>query len=533
MKTIYITIILAFFGAKINAQTWQWAEQATGSHDDFSNAIDVDNNGNSFITGKFFDSISLGTTILNAPNIWAVYLAKYDASGNLQWARIAATDSNIKVTGINLDNSGTINIVGQYKGVATFGDVGTIILTSSADYDVYVAKYDNSGTILWAQTAGGAGYDYGSDISSDNNGNIFITGEFHITPFNLSSSKVFISKYDNLGNNLWLKLPPTYTTTDYGEGIVTDSNGTSYIIGQFFNSLSFDSSIVLNAGNIESNIYIGKFNSSGQNIWLQKAGAASGYCGGLAIDINSIGESYLTGFFHGTINFDAISIAGTFGTGNEIFIAKCDSNGNYLWASNPHGLGEGRNISVNDSNECLVSGYFSGTLNFGPSTFNNTGFRDIFLFQINSAGNPLWGAQLGSLADINLGGAKIKSEEIFITGNFLDTLSFASNPLLISGSGNYDVFTAKMNLATGIEENNFTTTIKIYPNPCNSFLHVDGISKLFSIVIYNSYGQLIYSIESNKEMLTIDISKYSSGIYFMNVNTGTFQKSLTFNKSYE
>src|SRR6185503_3566748 len=83
--------------ATIQAQTWQWAKKAGGAQKDFATSIAVDEDGNSFITGKFYDSISFDSIVLSSPGLWSVYIAQYDAEGNFIWAKIAASGYSIDV----------------------------------------------------------------------------------------------------------------------------------------------------------------------------------------------------------------------------------------------------------------------------------------------------------------------------------------------------------------------------------------------------------------------------------------------------
>ena len=506
MKQLYIILSVLFCSLNSYSQTWQWARRAGSTQNDYLAKIDVDETGNSYIAGKFNDTISFGAVTLLSPGISSIYLAKYDISGNFQWAKIAASDSAINIGGIHIDKHGNISLVGQYADTGYFGDTHSDTLISSGDYDVFVARYDADGNLLWASSTGGTGYDYGSGVSNDFNGNTFITGEFHVTPFQFSSSKIFIAKYDSLGNNSWFKIPQTYSSTDIAEGIVTDSTGTSYITGQFFSTLSFDASVVLDAGNVEANVYVGKFNSDGTNTWLQKAGAASGYCGGIGIAIDKRGNNYLTGFFHGTISFGTLNLSSSFGITNEIFIAKCDSGGNFNWVVKPYGPGQVRAIAVNENNECYVSGYFTTSLQVGSTTLVNNAPQAIFILKADSSGNFDFATQVGGIYNISLGGIKTEGSDIFfISGIFSDTLNFNSSLSLETTGSNFDLFTAKMSDVTGIQEVMLNKFITIYPNPVT-----DISTTSFFVNKKDNIDLSLYDITGNK-VQTIVRREFLSG----------------------
>ena len=64
----------------------------------------------------------------------------------------------------------------------------------------------------------------------------------------------------------------------------------------------------------------------------------------------------------------------------------------------------------------------------------------------------------------------------------------------------------------------FNSDIKVYPNPANNVLTVNGI-EMTSIVIYNSLGQTVATIPVNGNTVNIETSSYPAGMYFIDVNT--------------
>src|SRR5436189_2261627 len=121
LHCVIVLALLMMIAASAQSQTWQWATKSNGVGNDYANAIEVDNLGNSYVTGKFRDSISFNSVTLINPGVWSVYIAKFDGSVNSLWAKIAASDSSaISVSGISLDRSGAICVTGQYFATATF-----------------------------------------------------------------------------------------------------------------------------------------------------------------------------------------------------------------------------------------------------------------------------------------------------------------------------------------------------------------------------------------------------------------------------
>jgi hypothetical protein len=108
--------------------------------------IAVDGSGNSYVTGYYTKNANFGSITL--PNISLsddVFIAKYDASGTLLWVKQAGGSSIDWGLGIAVDGSGSSYITGNFRGSANFGNTS---ITSSGDWDAFIAKYDASGNVL-------------------------------------------------------------------------------------------------------------------------------------------------------------------------------------------------------------------------------------------------------------------------------------------------------------------------------------------------------------------------------------------------
>ena len=165
-----------------------WAKRAGGTRTDSGNGIAVDGSGNSYVTGLFEDSATFGPGESNETTLTGagsddladdIFVAKYDASGDLVWAKRAGGTSIDFGEGIAVDGSGNSHVTGQLRGSATFGpgETNETTLTTAGFFsDIFVAKYDASGDLVWAKRAGGTSFDFGSGIAVDGSGNSYVTG---------------------------------------------------------------------------------------------------------------------------------------------------------------------------------------------------------------------------------------------------------------------------------------------------------------------------------------------------------------------
>lgn len=127
------------------------------------------------------------------------------------WAKSAGGTSIEGAQGISTDETGNVLITGYFASTSiTFG---TTTLTNAMGIDIFVVKYDALGNVLWAKSAGGISSDFGVSIANDVSGNIFVTGFFNspsinfgtTTLINKGESDVFVVKYDEKGNVMWVK----------------------------------------------------------------------------------------------------------------------------------------------------------------------------------------------------------------------------------------------------------------------------------------------------------------------------------------
>jgi len=155
----------------------------------------VDGLGNSYVTGGFTGSPTFGggeaneTTLTSPGGITEdIFVAKYDPDGNLIWARQTGgptSSAGYYVVengyGIAVDGSGNSYVTGNFWGSAIFGagDANETTLTSAGDWDIFVAKYDSGGNLIWAKRAGASNSDEAYGIAVDDLGNSYVTGRFN------------------------------------------------------------------------------------------------------------------------------------------------------------------------------------------------------------------------------------------------------------------------------------------------------------------------------------------------------------------
>ncbi len=535
---IYILAILLFSSIALFGQVpdWLWAKSASGTSDDEANSVAVDASGNTYVVGWFSSpNITFGSTTLTNTGSWDMFLTKYDANGNVVWAKSVGGTNAETANAVAVDASGNIYVAGQF-GTSTI-TFGSYTLTNEGSTDIFLAKYDVNGNVVWAKSAGGIVGDGAASVAVDILGNIYLTGSFNsptltfgsITLTNTSNlgntSDLFIVKYNANGNVLWAK-SASGTVNDLASSVAVDASGNTYVSG-YFNSptLTFSSTILTNAVNTGSSndLFLAKYDASGNVIWAKSAGGTSSdMSNSIAIDVS--GNLYMTGYFYSpTLAFGSYTLtnAGMY----DLFLAKYDDSGNVLWAESAGGTSadEAHSVIVDASGNIYLTGlFYSPTLTFGSTTLTNEGLEDIFLAKYNSNGNVVWAKSAGGTSfEVAWSVAVNSSGNIYLAGWFgSPTLTFGSTTLTnADNSGNSaDIFIAKLSTATGINELNNLLNISFYPNPAINNITIESPQQAL-IEIFNIQGLLIKTLTKSGNKISVDISDFTKGIYFVKVKT--------------
>lgn len=300
-----------------------WAKRAGGSDTDFGYGIVIDSLGNCHVVGFFAGTGSFGVTNLGSAGSYDIFHASYDIAGNLLWARKAGGLGDDMAFGIAADSAGSTYVVGRFGGPSNFGGIP---LSGFGGFDVFIAKYDSTGNVLWARQGGGTSDEYAYGIAANPAGECSITGSFYgsasFSGIGLTSAgytDVFVARYDSAGTVQWARRAGSTMSqsAEQGSSVAVDAAGNCYVTGFFQGTASFGSSNLVSSGGKE--IFIAKYDSAGTLVWAKKAGLVFDDSGnGIALD-NS-GNAYVAGTFYDSATFDSTNILGS-GV-EEIFLAK-------------------------------------------------------------------------------------------------------------------------------------------------------------------------------------------------------------------
>jgi hypothetical protein len=284
---------------------------------------------------------------------------------------------------VTVDGAGDVAVAGYFSGSADFGSG---VLTSAGGTDAVVAKYSSNGTPVWSRRFGGTGTDRALGIGADASNNLVLTGYFCVT-------------------------------VDFGGGPLTSAG--------------------------LADAFLVKYSSTGGHVWSKRFGGTSSDVP-LGIAVAAGGNIAMTGYFQGTANFGGqnLTSAGV----NDIFAASYDSTGRELWSKAWGNTADdrGTSVAIDGQGSVIVTGSFTGDVDFGGGRIPNSGGSDIFLVKYSSNGMHQWSRSYGTTAavgDIANAVAVDGANNVLLTGSIVGAVDFGGGAL--AGNGSYDVFIAK------------------------------------------------------------------------------------------
>jgi uncharacterized protein (AIM24 family) len=443
LGTMFLLTLVAFPDESLSqSMTHLWSQRFGDASSQHGQSVVFDPSRNVAITGALRGTVDFGGGPLTSAGRRDIFLAKFDASGNHLWSQRFGDAEDQVVWSVAFDPSGNVAITGWFEGTVDFGGGP---LTNTGGLDIFLAKFDASGTHLWSQRFGDATYQFGWSVAFDPSGNVAITGFFGGTvDFGggpLTSAGVldiFLAKFDASGTHLWSQRFGD-AEDQLGYCVAFDPSGNVAITGGFWSSVDFGGGPLTSAG--FEDIFLAKFDASGTHLWSQSFGDASSQHG-QSVAFAPSRNIAITGSLRGTVDFGGGSL--TSAGFKDIFLAKFDAIGNHLW-SQRFGDAEDqhvRSVAFDPSGNVAITGGFEGSVDFGGGPLTSAGETDIFLVQFDVSGAHLWSQSFGDASSQH--GQSVAfdpSGNVAITGALKGTVDFGGGPL--TSAGGRDIFLAK------------------------------------------------------------------------------------------
>lgn len=301
----------------------------------------------------------------------------------------------------------------------------------------------------WAQSIGGLGLDVARDVTTDAEGNVIVVGSFsgnaEIDGTYMSGDGVleaFVAKFSANGDLLWTRVI-TGPGEDMARGVVTEEDGTIYVVGHFTDTVTFhvsETDTVGVKGQGGKDVFIAKYLPDGTFVWQVTGG---GWEDDTATDIDRYrwsGKLYISGGFQerGLFGSEQLLSAGL----TDAFLLKMDADGNVHWARG--GGGEEHDVaaavSVDPTNESIyIAGDYYQQANFDGTELQSAGSSDMFLAKFDDNGNQLWiQSNGGTNVDVSTDIGVDYNNNVYVCGYYQLTTNFQNHSATALGYN--DVF---------------------------------------------------------------------------------------------
>ena len=543
VKHWYFTFIILLIPCiNIGQLDYDWAFSLAESEENFLIDLEFSTNGDVYILGTYKGNIDMNPSsqnyILTIMGNLDTYLAKYTSTGALIWAKsIGGSGAVILPFDIELDDYNNIYIAGSIEGTADFDpNSGTTNLSSTASFgsNSFIAKYDTSGNLNWANTF--PGDDNYSSVIKIKDSSLYIGGLIngYVTftsagggySYSQSNGGYYYSKFDINGQLIWVKSLNTYG--NFFRTLAIDSNDNIILGGSFFANIDMDPGV----GTVEMNTsggsgFVGKYDSLGNYIWsLQLSTAGSSAVNHLVLDQNS--NIFITGR----------------DTSQSIMIGCINSNGMIQWL---HKLGSANmhsgleiDISNNDNLFCsgVITNSSSNLVDFDhTSSIMTTALAngtnesiDAWVGEFSKInGDVLWvdaiGGSISNTVGFETSTAKLHPDgSIYIGGGFTDEIFLNPGGIPIFSTinqGSKNTFISHFTYTPVSIQTKDPIVISIYPNPSDDIIYIDSKLTIQNYTVIDIYGNLIATGFNQK----INVSHFASGIYILIIesNKGLFQ----------
>ena len=423
-----------------------WAKQGGGDSNDIARGVTADQVGNTIVIGSFNGKADLDDQEIISAGYEDIFVAKYSDKGKVLWVKRFGAKRKDFAFDVDIDKKGNSVLTGLFTSNVDFGK---FTLKGLGSGDIFTAKLDPLGNVLWAKQAGGSELDGGNEIAIDSSDNALIIANTYgsVTVGNTllnyqGGMDTFIVKYDPDGNVLWAQ-QIAGSGDEQGRGISPDKQGNVLSLGEFTGTITIGSKKLTSESKLRD-IFLAKHDASGNVVWAKSFGS-TGEDYGRGIGTDAAGNIYFSGVFTGSVKFDSTTLNSVEGS-KDIFLAKADSFGNILWVRQMGGSGpdEGCEIEVDEEGNAYISGGFADKATFESTILTSAGWRDVFTAQFDPQGKLIWIKQSGGKEDdVDYAIALDAVGRVTIVGTFTGNPTFGKFVLKDVGN-NVDFFAAQL-----------------------------------------------------------------------------------------
>lgn len=324
---------LDVFVEKLNTNgEFQWAKAMGNLDVDQGQGIDVDKNGNVFVTGSITGTVDFNTggaaVLLGLNGVVNTFIAQYSPAGALIWAKELSGTYHSFSRCLRVDRKGNIYTSGIFNSTVDFDPGPGVFKLNSVTDAAFMVKLDPAGNFLWAK----------KDVAGEQ---FDVDDQENIITYNTSASNGVLSKYDIKGDQVWTKSiggrPLPWVTSS--RCVRLDASGNIFLSGHYYYTQDFDPgpgtynmTAVSGLSYVPDNFVL-RLDANGNFVWAKSFGGW-GEEGVHCLAVDASGNIYTTGTFYGFSDFDPGPGEYTLAaSGTSIFVQKLSSCAHITFSS--------------------------------------------------------------------------------------------------------------------------------------------------------------------------------------------------------
>ena len=385
-----------------------------------------------FVTGSFRDGIDFGLGTLTSASTRDVFVVKFDADGNAVWNRQFGGDHSQRTTSITTDDFDNVFFAGWFSGNLDFGGG---VCSSPNDFDGFLASLDADGNHRWSLCYGADVGVSSQHVASMASGDVFVSGHFSGSAdfgggagLSASERSSFVASFDVDGNHLFSRILSSARDLTFST-LALDGADNALLFGHLSGTVDLGSGPL--ATELTDDAAIVKLDASGAEVWSRDLAQLSGYGRTIALAVDAAGNLAVSGFFDGTIDLGTGALTNLEST--DTLIGKFDQDGQALWSRR---IGDGYlysylAVTADGLGNVVAAGLFDSVVDFGAGPLPSAGGDDLYVAKFDADGNYLWAHRLGDESNqAGLGTAVDQLGNVFVTGFFSGAVDFGGGPLV-------------------------------------------------------------------------------------------------------
>ncbi|MBN8680354.1 MAG: T9SS type A sorting domain-containing protein [Chitinophagales bacterium] len=485
----------------LSQPTIEWTKAIGGTSADEIHAIQLIPNGHCMVVGF---GLSNNGDFLGKYGVNDIWLAKLDASGNLVWKQNYGGLNDDRAYGLKSTSDGGWIVAGKTRSnsVDVSGNHG--------DFDAWVVRLDSLGNIIWQKCLGGSGADEAWNVVQAPDGGFVVVGTTNSTDgditVNYGIDDVWVAKLDATGNLLWQRSFGG-SESDEGRAISNTDDGGFIIAGR---TSSVDGHITQTQGGMD--FWVVKLNFEGKKEWDKNFG-------GIGIDFaEDVHQTRDGGFIvTGVTRSNNGHATGSHGL-YDILVVKTDKDGEVEWIKVLGGSNE-------DTGRCIIQTKDDGYAVCGQvqssdgDAIGNDGLADGWVVKLSPSGELQWQKSLGGTQDENFNAIIETSEGALIMAGH----ARSTNGDVTGVHGETDYWVVKLGADMSATSAPLPIPLELYPNPSQHRIFLQlPVDELMYISITDWQGRVLQTASIYAHQ-SLDISALPSGAYMLSATAKSGQ----------